>query len=87
MKTTTKSLVISALSDGQPWTMAALVHVTKSNKQSVSKRIYDLREECYDINSVKEWRNGKLFRSTYQLTNINKRTTLNKTEQGMEVVK
>lgn len=71
MKATTKQIILSALSDGQPWTMAALVHVTKSNKQSVSKRIYDLREECYDINSVKEWRNGKLFRSTYQLTNNN----------------
>jgi len=64
---TTKSTILSALSDGQPWTMAALVKIAESDKQSVSKRIHDLRKDGHDISSTDEWKHGKLFRSTYQL--------------------
>ena len=69
MKTTTKSLVLSALSDGQPWTLSALTKLTKSTK--VSTRISDLRSEGYDIQNKIEYRKGQFFRSTYQLTNNN----------------
>jgi len=69
MKTTTKSLVLAALSDGQPWTLSALTKLTKSTK--VSTRISDLRREGYDIENKIEYRKGSFYRSTYQLTNNN----------------
>jgi len=70
MKTTTKKMILSALSSGKPCTLSALTHYTKSTK--VSTRISDLRREGYDIRNKREWRNGRFLRSTYQLfTNNN----------------
>lgn len=65
MKTTTKQVVLSALSDGQPWTLSALTKLTKSTK--VSTRISDLRREGYNITNKIEYRKGKFYSSTYQL--------------------
>jgi hypothetical protein len=65
MKTTTKQVILSALSDGQPWTLSALTKLTKSTK--VSTRISDLRREGYNITNKIEYRKGSFYSSTYQL--------------------
>jgi len=62
-------MILSALSSGKPCTLSALTHYTKSTK--VSTRISDLRREGYDIRNTIEYRKGKFYRSTYQLTNTN----------------
>lgn len=63
---TTKSIILSALSDGQPWTLSALTKLAKSTK--VSTRISDLRRDGYEITNKIEYRKGQFYRSTYQLT-------------------
>lgn len=63
---TTKQIILSALSDGQPWTLSALTKLTKSTK--VSTRISDLRKEGYNITNKIEYRKSAFYSSTYQLT-------------------
>jgi len=71
MKTDTKSIILDALSNGEPWTLSSLTRLTKSTK--VSTRISDLRKvlrkEGRDIvNTCQHLKGGKV-RSTYQLFN------------------
>jgi len=63
--TDTKSIILDALSNGEPWTLSALTRLTKSTK--VATRISDLRSEGHDIrNTCKHLKSGEV-RSTYQL--------------------
>jgi len=65
MKTDTKSIILDALSNGEPWTLSALTRLTKSTK--VATRISDMRKEGKTIvNTCKHLKGGKVI-STYQL--------------------